>query len=104
MNREVYEEFIDCLLCSDELDFEYNWVEYEIIHNPPYVYLCRNVQFLNGKYGVEKYEEYSTIEQLIAEATFGGKKMDEIWQDIEWLNRHVEENQFSKKKKDKRKK
>lgn len=104
MNKEDYKEFIAELLCNDELEFEYKGVEYGIMHNPPYVYLCRNVIFLNGKYESEKYEPYSTIEQLIAEATFDGKKLDEIQSDIEWLYRYPEENKFPKKKKDKQKK
>lgn len=104
MNKEDYKEFIAELLCNDELEFVYKGVEYGVMHNPPYVYLCRNVIFINGKYESEKYEAYSTIEQLIAEATFDGKKLDEIQQDIEWIYRYAEENQLPKKKKDKRKK
>ncbi len=104
MNKEDYKEFIAELLCNDELEFVYKGVEYGIMHNPPYVYLCRNVIFINGRYESEKYEAYSTIEQLIAEATFDGKKLDEIQQDIEWIYRYAEENQLPKKKKDKRKK
>lgn len=104
MNKEDYKKFIAELLCNDELEFVYKGVEYGVMHNPPYVYLCRNVIFINGKYESEKYEAYSTIEQLIAEATFDGKKLDEIQQDIEWIYRYAEENQLPKKKKDKRKK
>ena len=104
MNKEEYKEFIADLLCNDELEFAYKGVVYEIIHEPPYVYLCRNVTLRNGRYESEKYEPYSTIEQLIAEATFEGKKLDEIQQDIELNQYQLWENQLPKKKKDKRKK
>ena len=104
MNKEEYKEFIADLLCNDELAFAYKGVAYEIIHNPPYVYLCRNVTLRNGRYESEKYEPYSTIEQLIAEATFEGKKLDEIQQDIELNQYQLCENQLPKKKKDKQKK
>ena len=104
MNKEEYKEFIADLLCNDELEFAYKGVVYEIIHNPPYVYLCRNVTLRNGRYESEKYEPYSTIEQLIAEATFEGKKLDEIQQDIELNQYQLCENQLPKKKKDKQKK
>lgn len=104
MNKEEYQEFIADLLCNDELEFSYKGVVYEIIHEPPYVYLCRNVALRNGRYESEKYEPYSTIEQLITEATFEGKKLDEIQQDIELNQYQLSESQCLKKKKDKRKK
>lgn len=104
MDREVYEEFIDYLLCNDELEFVYKGVEYGVMHNPPYVYIGWDPISCDNTYGNKKYMQYSSISQLLDEFTIDGKKLDEIQQDIEWIYRYAEENQLPKKKKDKRKK
>lgn len=55
---------------------------YSIVHNPPYVYLGRNVSIANHTYKTEKFEPYASTFELLDKFTIEGKKIEEIWQDI----------------------
>lgn len=82
MDKQTYENFLLRLNSNEELDFKYKDVMYSIIHNPPYIYLGRNVIFCNNKYKVEKWEQYLSIFQLLKEFEIDGKKIKELWDDI----------------------
>lgn len=79
---ETYESFVLRLNRNEELDFKYKDILYSIIHNPPYVYVGRNVRFDNNEYTTEKVEQYLSIFQLLDQFTIEGKKISEIWGDI----------------------
>lgn len=82
MKKETYESFALRLICNEELEFKYKDIVYSIIHNPPYIYLGRNVIFCNDEYKVEKWEQYSSIFELLNNFTIDGKKIRELWDDI----------------------
>lgn len=82
MSKQTYESFLLKLISNEELDFKYKDIMYSIIHNPPYIYLGRNVIFCNHEYKTEKWEQYSSISQLLENFTIGGKKIKELWEDI----------------------
>lgn len=83
MDKETYEKFISSLMSNDELEFKYKGIGYSIVHNPPYVYLGRNVSFVNKEYKTEKVESYLSIPELLDKVEIDGKKISEIWKDIE---------------------
>lgn len=76
---QTYESFVIRLINNEELDFVYKDIMYSIIHNPPYVYLGRNVIYRNGEYITEKFEQYLSIYQLLDQFTIEGKKLRELW-------------------------
>lgn len=80
--KYTYENFVLRLISNEELDFKYKDIRYSIIHNPPYVYLGQNVIFSNHEYKTEKWEQYSSIFQLLDKFTIEGKKIRELWDDI----------------------
>ena len=82
MDKQAYESFLLRLFSNEELDFKYKDIRYSIIHNPPYIYLGRNVIFCNGEYETEKWEQYSSISQLLDKFAIEGKKIRELWADI----------------------
>lgn len=82
MNKQTYESFVLRLISNEELDFKYKNIRYSIIHNPPYIYLGQNVTFFNHEYKKEKWEQYSSIFQLLDEFKIDGKKISELWDDI----------------------
>ncbi len=79
---DEHDIFLLRLMCNEELDFEYKGITYSITHEPPYVYLWRNVIFRNHKYEAEKVEQYSSISELLDKFTIEGKKIKEILKDI----------------------
>ena len=83
MDKETYEKFISSLMSNDELEFKHKGIGYSIVHNPPYVYLGRNVSFVNKEYKTEKVESYLSISELLDKVVIDGKKISEIWKDIE---------------------
>lgn len=86
MYKETYESFVIRLNNNEELDFKYKDTIYSIIHNPPYIYLGWDVISGNNEYKTEKWEQYSTILQLLDEFTIAGKKLKELWDDITLCN------------------
>ena len=82
MDKQTYESFLLRLINNEELDFKYKDIMYSIIHNPPYIYLGRNVIFKNNEYKTEKVEQYSSIFELLDKFTINGKKIKELWKDI----------------------
>ena len=79
--KYTYENFVLRLISNEELDFKYKDIRYSI-HNTPYVYLGQNVIFSNHEYKTEKWEQYSSIFQLLDKFTIEGKKIRELWDDI----------------------
>ena len=86
MDKQTYENFVLRLMHNEELDFKYKGIMYSIIHNPPYIYLGRNVIFCNREYRTEKVERYSSIFQLLDNFTIEGRRIKEIWADITLCN------------------
>ncbi len=79
---ETYEDFMIKVLSSDEFDFAYKGVTYSILHNPPYVYVCCDVTFLDGQYCSKTYKHYYSNLELLEQFTINGKKLRELWNDI----------------------
>lgn len=82
MDEQTYQILLLRLMNNEELDFEYNDIRYSIVHNPPYIYLGRNVIFRNNEYKTEEVEQYSSIFELLDQFTIEGKKIKELWKDI----------------------
>jgi len=78
----TYEEFVLLLSINEELDFEYSGILYSIVHNPPFVFLGRNVVYENGKYTTEKVAQYSTVFDLLDLTRIDNKAIKDIWEFI----------------------
>ncbi len=88
MDKHAYDNFLLRLINNEELEFKYKGITYAVVHDPPYVYIFRNVIFANKKYTTESYERYSSIYQLLDSFKIDGKKIEDIWYKITVCDQH----------------
>lgn len=78
----TYEEFVILLFVGEEIDFIYKDTQYYIIHSSVNV-TSMFITKLNGEQNVpEKREDFSNIFDLLNNFRIDGKKISEIWDEV----------------------